>query len=93
MVSQTLVLIDGAFGEASGWRSVFDRLAGDGYAVLAPTNPLRSFSYDRTSSRVTEVQDTSAFVLVSQPDLAAGVIHNAGTGPCRKPGGPVTMVV
>jgi pimeloyl-ACP methyl ester carboxylesterase len=41
MPSPTIVLVHGAFGDASSWRPVFDRLVGDGHTVLAPPNPLR----------------------------------------------------
>ena len=46
MVNPTVVLIHGAFGDASSWRPVFDRLVGDGHTVLAPPNPLRGLPYD-----------------------------------------------
>jgi pimeloyl-ACP methyl ester carboxylesterase len=46
MPSPTIVLIHGAFADASTWRPVVDRLAGDGHAVLAPPNPLRGLEYD-----------------------------------------------
>jgi pimeloyl-ACP methyl ester carboxylesterase len=46
MANPTIVLVHGAFGDASSWRPVFDRLAGDGHAVLAPPNPLRGLPYD-----------------------------------------------
>src|SRR5437899_5340260 len=46
MASPTIVLIHGAFGDASSWRPVYDRLVGDGHTVLAPPNPLRGIRYD-----------------------------------------------
>ena len=46
MPSPTIVLVHGAFGDASSWRPVYDRLAGDGHTVLAPPNPLRGIPYD-----------------------------------------------
>jgi len=42
----TIVLVHGAFGDASSWWPVYDRLAGDGHTVLAPPNPLRGIPYD-----------------------------------------------
>src|SRR6266550_1753006 len=42
----TIVLIHGAFADASGWGGVITRLQGRGYTVLAPANPLRSVSGD-----------------------------------------------
>jgi pimeloyl-ACP methyl ester carboxylesterase len=38
---------------------------------------LHRFSYDRAGSTVTEVEDASHFVMLSQPDIVAGVIHEA----------------
>src|SRR5262249_58084914 len=46
MPSPTIVLVHGAFGDASSWRPVFDRLVGDDHTVLAPPNPLRGIPYD-----------------------------------------------
>jgi pimeloyl-ACP methyl ester carboxylesterase len=46
MLGPAIVLVHGAFADASSWRPVFDRLAGDGHTVLAPPNPLRGLPYD-----------------------------------------------
>jgi pimeloyl-ACP methyl ester carboxylesterase len=46
MPSPTIVLVHGAFGDASSWRPVFDRLVDDGHTVLAPPNPLRGIPHD-----------------------------------------------
>jgi len=46
MPSPAIVLLHGAFADASIWRPVYDRLAGDGHTVLAPPNPLRGIPYD-----------------------------------------------
>src|SRR2546421_11585015 len=46
MPSPTIVLVHGAFGDASSWRPVYDRLVGGGHTVLAPPNPLRGIPYD-----------------------------------------------
>ena len=44
----TVVLVHGAFADASTWNGVIDRLQRDGYPVIAPANPLRGISYDAT---------------------------------------------
>jgi pimeloyl-ACP methyl ester carboxylesterase len=44
--SPTVVLVHGAFADASGWAGVISRLQAKGIAVLAPVNPLRSVSGD-----------------------------------------------
>jgi dienelactone hydrolase len=42
MPNPTIVLVHGAFGDASSWRPVYDRLVADGYTVLAPKAPSSS---------------------------------------------------
>ncbi len=44
--SPTVVLVHGAFADASGWAGVITELQKSGIAVLAPANPLRSVSGD-----------------------------------------------
>ena len=44
----TVVLVHGGFADASSWNDVIDRLQGDGFATLAPANPLRGLDYDTT---------------------------------------------
>jgi pimeloyl-ACP methyl ester carboxylesterase len=42
----TIVLVHGAFADASGWNDVIHRLLCDGYPVIAPANPLRGIPSD-----------------------------------------------
>ncbi|MER5644392.1 alpha/beta hydrolase [Streptosporangium sp. NPDC002524] len=42
----TVVLVHGAFADASGWNDVAARLIRDGYPVIAPANPLRGVASD-----------------------------------------------
>ena len=42
----TVVLVHGAFADASGWAGVIKRLQDAGVPVVAPPNPLRSVSHD-----------------------------------------------
>jgi pimeloyl-ACP methyl ester carboxylesterase len=42
----TVVLVHGAFADASGWAGIIERLQASGIAVMAPANPLRSVSGD-----------------------------------------------
>ena len=46
MSKPTIVLVHGAFGDASSWRSVYDQLADDEYTVLAVALPLRGVATD-----------------------------------------------
>lgn len=45
-MSPTVVLIHGAFADASGWGGVISRLSAAGVTAYAPANPLRSVSGD-----------------------------------------------
>src|SRR3712207_8093497 len=46
--SPTVVLVHGAFADASGWNDVIERLQAEGVEATAPANPLR----DRKSTRL-----------------------------------------
>src|ERR1700686_3532691 len=42
----TVVLVHGAFADASGYAGVIRRLQAEGLAVRAPMNPLRGLAFD-----------------------------------------------
>ena len=42
----TVVLVHGAFADASSWNGVIERLRAQGFTVMAPANPLRGISVD-----------------------------------------------
>ena len=42
----TVVLVHGAFADASSWNGVIERLQAKGVPVTAPANPLRGISAD-----------------------------------------------
>lgn len=42
----TIVLVHGAFADASSWNGVIERLQRQGYTVIAPANPLRGVAAD-----------------------------------------------
>jgi len=42
----TVVLVHGAFADASSWNEVVERLQAEGVQVTAPANPLRGISLD-----------------------------------------------
>src|SRR3954462_5271031 len=46
MSKPTVVLVHGAFGDASSWRSVFEHLDSDEYNILAAAIPLRGVASD-----------------------------------------------
>jgi pimeloyl-ACP methyl ester carboxylesterase len=65
----TIVLVHGAFADASGWDAVIDGLSRGGYRVIAPANPLRSLSSDA---------DYLASVLATIPGPVVLVGHSYG---------------
>src|SRR5947209_7904572 len=74
----TVVLVHGAFADASSWTCVIERLQAHGVQVTAPANPLRGISID--STYIASVLDQ-----IPGPVLAVGhsyggaVITNAAT--------------
>ena len=80
MPSPTIVLIHGAFGDASNWRPVYDRLVDDGHAVLAPPNPLRGLPYDASHTSSVIDQIDGPVVLVGH-SYGGAVITEAGNDP------------
>ena len=74
----TVVLVHGAFADASSWNGVIERLLAEGVQVTAPPNPLRGISID--SAYIASLLDQ-----IPGPVLAVGhsyggaVITNAAT--------------
>ena len=44
MADPTIVLVHGAFADASGFRGLYDELLGEEVTIIAPPNPLRGLS-------------------------------------------------
>jgi len=75
----TVVLVHGAFADASGWSGVITRLQDDGYPVIAPANPLRGLSSDAAYLRTVLDTISGPIVLVGH-SYGGAVITNAATG-------------
>ena len=75
----TVVLVHGAFADASSWSPVIARLQDDGFPVVAPANPLRGIASD--ASYLSSFLDTidGPIVLVGH-SYGGAVITNAATG-------------
>jgi pimeloyl-ACP methyl ester carboxylesterase len=75
----TVVLVHGAWGDATAWDGVIRRLHADGYTVIAPANPLRGLASD--AAYIASVLDTvpGPVVLVGH-SYGGAVITNAATG-------------
>jgi pimeloyl-ACP methyl ester carboxylesterase len=75
----TVVLIHGAFADASGWAAVITRLQDRGYPVLAPANPLRGVASD--SAYVASILATiEGPVILVGHSYGGEVITNAALG-------------
>ena len=74
----TVVLVHGAFADASSWNGVIERLQAKGVPVIAPANPLRGIANDSAYT-------AAVFEQIEGPVLAVGhsyggaVITNAAT--------------
>jgi pimeloyl-ACP methyl ester carboxylesterase len=75
----TIVLVHGAFADASGWSSEITRLERRGYDVLAPANPLRGVAADAAYLRSFLATIDGPIVLVGH-SYGGVVISNAATG-------------
>jgi pimeloyl-ACP methyl ester carboxylesterase len=75
----TVVLVHGAFADASGWNEVIARLQREGYPVLAPANPLRGVASDSAYLAGILQTITGPVVLVGH-SYGGVVITNAATG-------------
>jgi pimeloyl-ACP methyl ester carboxylesterase len=74
----TVVLVHGAFADASSWAGVIPILQDTGIAVLAPANPLRGITHDANyiASLVSQLPGP---VLLVAHSYGGAVITNAGT--------------
>ena len=93
MSEPTIVLIHGAFADASTWRPVYDRLTGEGYTVLAPPNPLRGLPYDvsHTASLIDQLDGPvvlaghsyggAVITVAGGSDKVTGLVYVAGVMP------------
>lgn len=78
-VKPTIVLVHGAFADASGWGTSIRDLQEKGYTVYAPANPLRGLSTDAEALRSFLSTIAGPTVLVGH-SYGGAVITNAATG-------------
>jgi pimeloyl-ACP methyl ester carboxylesterase len=92
-VRPTIVLVHGAFADASSWNAVIERLQQQGYTVIAPANPLRGLAADSayTASLLSQIDgpvllvghsyagavEGSHVIMISQPQAVTDVILTA----------------
>jgi pimeloyl-ACP methyl ester carboxylesterase len=75
----TIVLVHGAFADASSWNGVVPILEKDGYTVIAAANPLRSVKSDGDTIRALLSSIKTPVVLVGH-SYGGMVISNAANG-------------
>jgi pimeloyl-ACP methyl ester carboxylesterase len=74
----TVVLVHGAFADASGWSGVIERLQAAGLSVTAPPNPLRSAIHD-SAYIASFINQIPGPVLAVGHSYGGVVISNAAT--------------
>jgi len=84
----TIVLVHGAWADASSWDAVTRALQAEGYLVLAPPNPLRGLADDAAYLASFLAQRTEGPVVLVGHSYGGAVITNAATG-----GGDVRALV
>lgn len=74
----TVMLVHGAFADASGWTGVIERLQAAGVTVTAPPNPLRGIAHDAAyiASRLNQIPGP---VLAVGHSYGGAVLTNAAT--------------
>ncbi|RRN64180.1 alpha/beta hydrolase [Caulobacter sp. 602-1] len=78
-VKPTIVLVHGAFADASGWNDVVTKLSRDGYTVIAAANPLRDLKSDAQSVSALVKSINGPVVLVGH-SYGGEVITEAANG-------------
>ena len=88
MAAPTIVLVHGAWADASSWNAVAAELRGQGFTVFAPPNLLRGVAADAAYISSFLAQRTSGPVVLVGHSYGGFVITNAATG-----GGDVRALV
>ena len=78
MSEPTVVLVHGAFADASGWNGVITRLRANGVPLIAPANPLRGIAADSAYIGAVLSQVEGPVVAVGH-SYGGAVITNAAT--------------
>ena len=79
----TIVLVHGAWADASSFAPVTKRLQSDGYTVVSAPNPLRGLSTDAASLKAFVEQATTGPVVLVGHSYGGAVITNAAKGISR----------
>src|SRR5262245_56622670 len=79
MARPTIVLVHGAFADASGFRGLYDRLLGEDVTILAPPNPLRGLTGGDGEYLKSVIGEIDGPVLLVGHSYGGSVITAAGT--------------
>jgi pimeloyl-ACP methyl ester carboxylesterase len=79
MSDPTIVLVHGAFADASGFRPLYDELLSDGVRMIAPPNPLRGLTGGDGAYLKGVVAEIDGPVLLVGHSYGGSVITAAGT--------------
>jgi pimeloyl-ACP methyl ester carboxylesterase len=79
MASPTIVLVHGAFADASSFRGLYDRLLREDVTILAPPNPLRGLSGGDAEYLKSVIAAIDGPVLLVGHSYGGSVITAAGT--------------
>jgi pimeloyl-ACP methyl ester carboxylesterase len=79
MAAPTIVLVHGAFADASSFRALYDSLLGEDAAIVAPPNPLRGLSGGDGDYLRGVIDEISGPVLLVGHSYGGSVITAAGT--------------
>ena len=79
MANPTIVLVHGAFADASGFRGLYDQLLGEDVTVVAPPNPLRGLSGGDGEYIKAVIKQIDGPVLLVGHSYGGSVITAAGT--------------
>jgi pimeloyl-ACP methyl ester carboxylesterase len=75
----TVVLVHGAFADASGFRGLYDELLGEGVTMIAPPNPLRGMTGGDGDYLKSVIGEIDGPVLLVGHSYGGAVITAAGT--------------
>jgi pimeloyl-ACP methyl ester carboxylesterase len=75
----TIVLVHGAWADASSWSGVVTRLQRDGYTVVAPPNPLRGLATD-SAYLASFLHTITGPIVLAGHSYGGAVITDAATG-------------
>src|ERR1700729_1305665 len=79
MAGPTIVLVHGAFADASGFRGLYDELLGEDVTIVAPPNPLRGLTGGDGEYLGSVIGEIDGPVLLVGHSYGGSVITAAGT--------------